>query len=102
MSKSNNSCFKSVFITFEGIDQCGKTTQAKRLVQALKEQGYPVILTHEPGGTPISEHIRTVLLDEKHVEMTHWTGTIFNVGESRTTYHRDPPSRIAGWESSEL
>ena len=51
------------FITFEGIDGCGKTTQLKLLERHLAEQGIPFISTREPGGTPIGRRIRAVLLD---------------------------------------
>jgi len=52
-----------VFITFEGIEGCGKSTQAKRLFDHLKKLGIPAILTLEPGGTRIGQDIRRVLLD---------------------------------------
>ncbi|MHB1315524.1 MAG: dTMP kinase [Christensenellales bacterium] len=50
-------------ITFEGIDGVGKSTQAQRLFQSLRERGYDVLFTREPGGTDISEKIRALLLD---------------------------------------
>ncbi len=52
-----------LFITFEGIDGCGKSTQAKKLNAFLKKNGFNVILLREPGGTPVSEKIRKILLD---------------------------------------
>ena len=61
------------FITFEGIDFCGKTTQAKKLANYLKRKGYDVVLIREPGGERISEKIRKILLSEKNKEMTHVT-----------------------------
>lgn len=61
------------FITFEGIDGCGKTTQMKRLGEILESQGKTVIYTREPGGTPISETIRNVILDCKNTAMTGMT-----------------------------
>lgn len=50
-----------MFITFEGLDGSGKTTQARQLVAYLREQGHEVLLTREPGGTPIGDQIRTIL-----------------------------------------
>lgn len=50
------------FVTFEGIDGSGKTTQARRLAQSLGETGYETVLTREPGGSPGAEEIRTLVL----------------------------------------
>jgi dTMP kinase len=52
-----------VFVTFEGLDGCGKTTQAELLVDYLRESGADVVATREPGGTPLGERIREVLLE---------------------------------------
>jgi len=51
------------FITFEGLDGTGKSTQMRKLAAALREAGHKVIETREPGGTPSGEKIRKVLLD---------------------------------------
>jgi len=51
------------FITFEGLDGTGKSTQLRRLAAALREAGHKVIETREPGGTPTAEKIRKILLD---------------------------------------
>ncbi|MCW5784676.1 MAG: dTMP kinase [Nitrospirales bacterium] len=51
-----------LFITFEGTEGSGKTTQCHRLAQALRAQGYQVLETREPGGTPLAETIRRLLL----------------------------------------
>ena len=59
-----------LFITFEGPDGSGKTTQIKLLADYLREMGHDVLLTREPGGTPIGDQIRGVLHDIKNVEMT--------------------------------
>lgn len=58
-----------MFITFEGSDGCGKSTQIARLAEFLRQEGYPVLLTREPGGTPIGEQIRAILSDLKNTEM---------------------------------
>ncbi len=50
-----------MFITIEGPDGSGKSTQAQRLAEFLRQQGYPVLLTREPGGTSIGEQVRAVL-----------------------------------------
>lgn len=59
-----------MFITFEGIDGSGKTTQANLLVERLKEEGHDCVFLREPGGTEISEKIRMLLLDRDHLAMT--------------------------------
>jgi dTMP kinase len=53
------------FITFEGLDGCGKSTQLHLLAESLRQQGYDVVETREPGGPPISEQIRALLLSSK-------------------------------------
>ncbi len=57
------------FITFEGPEGCGKSTQAELLYRKLLGLGYPVLLTREPGGTAISDEIRRVILDPKNTAM---------------------------------
>jgi dTMP kinase len=64
---------KGTFISFEGIEGTGKSTQAKLLYAYLKEKGADVILTEEPGGTQISVKIREVLLSVEHKEMSPLT-----------------------------
>jgi dTMP kinase len=59
-----------MFITFEGLDFSGKTTQARILVEALKRKHSVVHFLREPGGTAISERVRDILLDKKNLEMS--------------------------------
>ena len=61
---------KGLFITFEGIDGCGKSTQIKLLTAYLDEIGKEYLLVREPGGTEIGEKIRSILLDKKNNEMS--------------------------------
>ena len=56
---------KPLFITFEGIEGCGKTTQASLLAEWLKQQGEPVLLTKEPGGSSIGNIIRPLCLQKR-------------------------------------
>ena len=59
-----------MFITFEGLDFCGKSTQVEILKNYLESKGKDVKIIREPGGTEISEKIRDILLDKKNSEMT--------------------------------
>ena len=52
-----------MFISFEGIDGCGKSTQARLLADALRSDGRKVVLTREPGGSPGAEEIRRLLVE---------------------------------------
>lgn len=60
---------KGVFISFEGSDASGKSTQIRCLAEWLEEQGMRPLITREPGGTVIGEKIREILLDKAHGEM---------------------------------
>src|SRR3970040_79231 len=62
-----------MFITFEGIDYSGKSTQARLLHEYLLNKKLKSILLREPGGTKISEKVREILLDKEHLEMTPLT-----------------------------
>jgi len=61
---------KGVFVTFEGLDGCGKSTQMELLAEALRERGYVVLVTREPGGTLLGEAIRDLLLDPRYHGMS--------------------------------
>jgi dTMP kinase len=58
------------FITFEGLDGCGKSTQIEKLASALRTHRLSVIVTREPGGTPTGERIRQVLLDTRTADLS--------------------------------
>ncbi|MCI7145595.1 MAG: dTMP kinase [Clostridiales bacterium] len=64
---------KGFFITFEGMDGSGKSTQIEILKKRLESNGEDVIFLREPGGTPISEKIREIILDKGNSEMTDVT-----------------------------
>lgn len=63
----------SLFITFEGVDGSGKTTQIERLKRYLIRRGLACVVTREPGGPPISEKVRKILLDPNHQKFNPWT-----------------------------
>ncbi len=56
---------RGIFITFEGLDGCGKTTQVARLAETLTARGLDVLPTREPGGSEIGQQIRAILLDSR-------------------------------------
>ncbi|MFO7170648.1 MAG: dTMP kinase [Chloroflexota bacterium] len=66
----------SLFITFEGPEGSGKSTQARLLYERLYAQRYPVILVREPGGTRIGDLVRRIVLDLQHTEMAPTTETL--------------------------
>jgi len=61
----SNQLERGKFITFEGLDGCGKSTQLEKLATVLRADGVEVLTTREPGGTEIGERIRAVLLDSR-------------------------------------
>jgi len=77
-----------MFITFEGIDFCGKSTQVKLLKDFLEKKGKTVKIMREPGGTEISEKIRDILLDKKNLNLTIET-EIFLFSASRAQLVRE-------------
>jgi dTMP kinase len=73
------------FITLEGIEGSGKTTQAARLKDLLVRRGLDVVVTREPGGSPIAEKIREILLDPRNRKMVALT-ELFLYEASRTQH----------------
>jgi dTMP kinase len=62
---------KELFISFEGLEGSGKSTQAKRLYEWLISKGYKCVFTQEPGGNEITKKIRAILLDRKNEKLTY-------------------------------
>ena len=60
-----NQSHRGRFVTFEGLDGCGKSTQLEKLARVLRAQGQHIVVTREPGGTATGEKIRRLLLDTK-------------------------------------
>lgn len=72
------------FVTFEGPEGGGKSTQIRHLQSALASEGFEVLLTREPGGTPISQSIRSILLDPSNTSMSSRTETLlFNAARAQ-------------------
>jgi dTMP kinase len=63
---------RGIFITFEGLDGCGKSTQLTRLNETLSHRGFDVVATREPGGSAIGGRIRSILLDSRTAGLTSW------------------------------
>lgn len=61
---------KGLFITFDGPDGCGKSTQSRLMAEELDREGYGVVYTSEPGGTGLGERIREVLLHKEDINLT--------------------------------
>lgn len=86
-----------MFITFEGPDGSGKTTQARMLVEYLQARGYPVIYTREPGGTEISEQIREVILSTRNLAMQNETEVLlFSAARAQIVAELIRPALAAG------
>lgn len=75
------------FLTFEGPDGAGKTTQLKRLAEHLESKGFEVLVTREPGGTPISDQIRSLLLNPAHTEMASQTEVLLYASSRAQLVH---------------
>ncbi len=84
-------------IAFEGIDTSGKSTQARRLVRRLDQAGVPVISTGEPGGTPIGDAVRQVLLSREHESLLPFSELLlFIVSRAQNTHEVILPALRTG------
>ncbi len=72
-----------LFITFEGNDGSGKTTISKMVFEELKNLGYPVVYTREPGGIEIAEKIRSLILDPENIKMDARTEALLYAASRR-------------------
>jgi dTMP kinase len=85
------------FLTLEGIDFSGKSTQCRHIIRWFEERGAPYLLVREPGGTPVSEAIRTLLLDPSHAGMTPATELfLFSAARAQLVADRIRPSLAEG------
>lgn len=73
----------SLFITFEGGEGSGKSSVMKLLAERLEQEGYSIVTTREPGGTPIAEEIRNVILDKKNTDMDPRTEALLYAASRR-------------------
>jgi dTMP kinase len=84
-------------IVFEGLDASGKSTQARLLARRLSEAGGDIVSTREPGGTPIAESVRTVLLEKRHHELLPLSELLlFMVSRTQNTHEVILPALRAG------
>lgn len=84
-------------IVFEGLDASGKSTQARWLARRLEEAGIDVVSTREPGGTPIAESLRAVLLERRHRELLPFSELLlFMVSRAQNTHEVIVPALRAG------
>ncbi len=77
-----------VFITFEGVEGAGKTTNIEFIAEKIKETGQKIVLTREPGGTKIGEAIRDILLSKDLPEMHHDTELLLMFAARAEHIHR--------------
>ena len=89
--------FAGKLIVFEGLDASGKSTQARLLARRLNEAGIDVVSTREPGGTPIAESVRTVLLEKQHQALLPFSELLlFMVSRAQNTHEVILPALRAG------
>jgi dTMP kinase len=85
------------FITLEGVEGSGKTTQVEWLAERLRQAGRAVVTTREPGGTPISDRIRAVVLDRQNVEIhPHTEALLMCAARAQLVHEVIRPALAAG------
>ena len=72
-----------MFITIEGPEGSGKTTAVNTAVEQLEKMGYQIVRTREPGGTPIAEQIRNIILDKNNTAMDERTEALLYAASRR-------------------
>ena len=88
---------KGKLIAFEGIDTSGKSTQARRLAKRLIDAGHSVVSTGEPGGTPIGNSVRSILLSRQHESLLPFSELLlFIVSRAQNTHEVIVPALRAG------
>jgi dTMP kinase len=88
----------AMFVTFEGLDGSGKSTQVELLRKLLEEEGRTVVTTREPGGTPLGEQIREILL-HREGEIVPWAeAALFAAARSQLVEHVIAPALEAGYD----
>jgi len=88
---------KGLFITFEGPDGSGKTTQLKKMALFLQQAGHSVIVTREPGGTSISDQIRTIVLSPDNSDMIGQTEVLlYAASRAQHVHEKIIPALLAG------
>lgn len=92
-----NMAHSGLFITFEGPEGSGKSTQIRHLKTALEAEGFDVLHTREPGGTPISDAIRAILLDKANTELSPRAETLlYNAARAQLIDEVIRPALAAG------
>ena len=88
-----------LLITFEGIEGSGKSTQIRMLAARLRQDGYPVLETREPGGTPSAERIRSIFLPDEYTDPLDTLSELFLVLAARRQHlrHAIQPALRAGY-----